>query len=70
MKKLLFILFSIISLAGAQSEDFNIDDIKVHCDCDNEKQNWKIEKIDAKTAKKLCEHAKSGALGETRTPTS
>lgn len=59
MKKLLFVLFSMISGASSQPENFNADDIKVHCDCDKEKQNWKIEKIDADIAKKLCEHAKS-----------
>ena len=62
----MFMLFSL----NAYSEDLDLPDIKVFCDC--EKSKWIIEKIPDEIAKKLFEmhdnHEKDGALGETRTP--
>lgn len=82
LEKVLKIFFSLLIFSsfsfGSEEDYFKVDDIKVGCDCDKEKnKTWKTEKIDENWTKKLginppdinINKTEDGALGETRTPT-
>ena len=66
MQKFIFFTFLFSNIASA--DEFQIDDIKISCDC--EKDGWKIEKIDKQIIQEIFKNARNGALGETRTPMS
>ena len=77
MQKFL-ICFLFISPVICNEDPFQVKDIKVKCNCNN--KSWKTEKIDPNWTAKLKlfppknirnkVSEESGALGETRTPTS
>ena len=68
MQKFIFFTFVLFVSNIASADEFQIDEIKISCDC---KQNgWTIEKIDKQIIQEIFKNARNGALGETRTPMS
>lgn len=76
MTKALFLTLTLttgISFTFAQQENSstkNIDDIKVKCDCEEQKESCQKEQLNPELVKILFEDKRFGALGETRTLTS
>ncbi|MDR2667005.1 MAG: hypothetical protein LBB34_02730 [Holosporales bacterium] len=54
MKQCLFLFCLLACTFSCQCADFDVDDIKVGCDCNSETQNgWQVEKIDENWMEKL-----------------
>jgi hypothetical protein len=54
MKQCVFLFCLLIGVFSGRCEDFDVDNIKVGCDCNNDKKHsWRMEKIDENWMQKL-----------------